>query len=89
MTGNKEKNVLTDERTKIDGIDRELVRLFCERLASVAAIGEYKKGHGLPVRDEKREKEHTETLCALCPEHKQEIASLFETVYRISRDSEK
>lgn len=42
-------------REKIDQIDQELTRLFEARMETVLKVGEYKKRHGLPVLDEKRE----------------------------------
>ena len=44
-------------RAEIDRIDSELVRLYGERMKTAEQIGEYKREHHLPVRDEQREKE--------------------------------
>ena len=44
-------------RTQIDRIDREIVRLYCERLETAHRIGLYKKEHHLPVSDPARERE--------------------------------
>ena len=44
-------------REKIDSIDEQLVRLFAERMETAAKIAEYKKEHGIPVLDRKRENE--------------------------------
>ena len=46
---------LTEARASINRIDREMARLFEERMNTVREIGEYKKQHGIPVLDEKRE----------------------------------
>lgn len=43
-------------RDKIDGIDAELVRLFCERMDVAAQIADYKKRVGKPVYDAARER---------------------------------
>ena len=44
-------------RAQIDQIDRELLALFCQRMAVVAQVGRYKKEQGLPVRNQGREDE--------------------------------
>ena len=44
-------------RDQIDGIDRELVELFCRRMAVTRAVGEYKQAHGIPVLDVARERQ--------------------------------
>lgn len=44
-------------RRQIDAIDRQMARLFEERMQISRAIGEWKKATGKPVRDEKREAE--------------------------------
>ena len=42
-------------REEIDQIDRELLSLFCRRMAVVAQVGQYKKERGLPVLNQGRE----------------------------------
>ena len=44
-------------RRQIDAIDRQMARLFEERMQLSRAIGAWKKATGKPVRDEKREAE--------------------------------
>jgi shikimate dehydrogenase len=56
---------LEAERGTIDAIDRELIRLFNERLAAAARIGEIKRRHGLPVADPVREARVLERLLEL------------------------
>ncbi len=46
---------LQKAREQIDRIDREMARLFAERMAAVAEVAAYKQAHGLPVLDAKRE----------------------------------
>ena len=48
---------LEASREKIDAIDKEIVRLFCERMAVSGDIARYKKENGLPVHVPEREKE--------------------------------
>ena len=51
-------------RETIDRIDNEMAALFEARMNAVKKIAEYKKEHGLPVRDPARE----EALIARCLE---------------------
>ncbi|MBQ6899149.1 MAG: chorismate synthase [Clostridia bacterium] len=48
---------LEASREKIDAIDKEIVRLFCERMAVSEDIARYKKENGLPVYVPERENE--------------------------------
>lgn len=43
------------ERTEIDAIDKELVRLFERRMDAVTEIARIKKEHQLPILDQSRE----------------------------------
>ena len=47
---------LSDYREKIDSIDKELVKLFAERMDTAAEIAQYKKEHGMKVLDSARER---------------------------------
>jgi chorismate mutase len=47
---------LSDLRTTLDNLDAALIRLLAERFRTTQKIGEYKRRHGLPARDEAREK---------------------------------
>lgn len=48
---------LEDSRKKIDETDKEIVRLFKERMKTAADIVEYKKANGLPIHDPQRERQ--------------------------------
>ena len=48
---------MTDYRERIDEIDRELTALFARRMEVAAQIAAYKRENGLPVLDERRERE--------------------------------
>ena len=48
---------LTASRERIDNIDRELVRLFCERMRLSGEVARYKKENSLPVYAPEREAE--------------------------------
>lgn len=52
-------------RKKIDDIDRRMAELFVERMRAVETLYEYKKEHGLPIRDEQRERAMLEHNAAL------------------------
>ena len=47
---------IAELRKQIDGIDRELVELYCRRMETSRAIGRYKRENGLPVLDSERER---------------------------------
>jgi len=49
-------------RTEITQLDTQLLALLAKRLQLVRKIGEYKKMHNLPIRDEKREEEILQDL---------------------------
>lgn len=51
---------MKEYRKRIDEIDRDILRLFEERMRTAEKIGEYKKQNGLPITDENREKEVVE-----------------------------
>lgn len=44
-------------RKKIDNIDKDIVRLFKERMYVAADIADYKRANGMPVYDPAREKQ--------------------------------
>lgn len=50
-------NSLNEARIKINEIDKEMVKLFEERMKAVLDVLKYKKEHNLPVFDETRELE--------------------------------
>lgn len=51
--------LINEARKKINEIDKEMVRLFEERMKAVLMVLEYKKAHNIPVFDEIREIELT------------------------------
>ena len=50
-------NSLEKARKEINQIDKEMARLFEERMACVKVVAEYKKENNLPILDEQREAE--------------------------------
>ena len=50
-------DLLQEARKTINEVDREMAALFVRRMQAVQKVAEYKKAHGLPIYDEKREEE--------------------------------
>ena len=50
-------NSLENARKEINRIDKEMAKLFEERIGCAKVIAEYKKERGLPILDEQRENE--------------------------------
>ena len=48
---------LNDTRKKINAIDKEMAKLFVERMNASKEVAEYKMEHGLPIYDRIREEE--------------------------------
>ncbi|MDE6590214.1 MAG: chorismate mutase, partial [Oscillospiraceae bacterium] len=44
-------------RREIDGIDRQIVELFRQRMDVTRRVGEYKRARNLPVLDQERERQ--------------------------------
>lgn len=61
MSANPPKDRITpsidETRKRIDEIDAQIARLFEERLDLMEDVRAYKKAHGLPVLDTRREEE--------------------------------
>ncbi|MGN0242561.1 MAG: prephenate dehydratase [Lachnospiraceae bacterium] len=78
---------LTEIRKEIDGIDRQIVALFEERMKLSSKVAEYKRSVGKPIWDKQREKEKIETLVALTGDefNQRGIEELFTQIMTISR----
>ena len=78
---------LKQARKEIDAIDEELAALFERRMAASAAIASYKKEHGLPVFDAKRETEiiEEETKHIQKPELREYYVSFLRDLMKVSR----
>ena len=50
-------SLISEAREKINAIDKEMVRLFEERMAAVLDVLKYKQQNNLPVFDSSREEE--------------------------------
>lgn len=78
---------LAESRKKIDEIDKEIVRLFQERMNVATDVAAYKRSTGKKVFDPKREDEKIETLRDLGEGefNKMGIEDLFRQIMSISR----
>ena len=54
---NEQKTLLEEARETINRVDREMARLFEERMSAVRKVAEYKMARGLQVLDPEREKQ--------------------------------
>ncbi len=83
-----EKNIpsLEVSREKIDRIDRELVKLFCERMQVSADVARYKRAVGMPVTDAARERALLSKVSALAGEEMEDYTrTLYATLLSISK----
>lgn len=73
-------------REQIDGIDRQMVELFRQRMAVTAQVGRYKRERGLPVLDTARERQVLQNKIQLVDgELRPGVTTLFQTIMSISR----
>lgn len=80
---------LQDYRRELDGIDDELLQLFCRRMEIAAQIGAYKKANGLPVLDPARERQILLKIRDKSPEGMGDYAvSLYSLIFELSRASQ-
>lgn len=81
---------LAESRAKIDVIDREIVRLFQERMGVATDVAAYKRSTGKKVFDPKREEEKLEALRAMAEGefNKISVEDLFRQIMSISRKLE-
>ena len=86
MSNEKTFPSLEDSRNAIDRIDRELVKLFCERMRVSADVAEYKRATGKPVTDPARERA---LLCKVSElaggEMEDNVRTLYATILSISK----
>ena len=74
-------------REELDRLDRQLVRLFEQRMVISREVAQYKNSKGLPVLDEAREKQVIQSRRAMLtdPHWADDVEALFETVMARSR----
>lgn len=81
---------LNELRNKIDGIDKELVKLFKERMETAAEVGKFKQENGIPVFNRQREREIINNVTDSVPEELQSYAkTLYQTLFEMSRSYQK
>lgn len=82
---------LEESRAAIDAVDREIVRLFEERMILCRDVAQYKIESGMPVLDRSREEKVLESRAAmLCdPYWAESVRILFEGIMALSRAEQK
>ena len=77
---------LNNYREHLDTIDKELLRLFIERMAIAGEIAQWKQQNSMPVLDLRREKEKLRAMEEMSPEDLKEYSvSLFSLIMELSR----
>ena len=78
---------LEDVRAELDGVDRELVRLFEKRMALSREVARYKLAHGLPVLDAAREEQVLDSRVSMLnnPALGEDVRTLYVCIMALSR----
>lgn len=77
---------LEESRKKIDEIDKEVIRLFKERMDAAAAVAEYKRVNGIPVHDPARERQLLSKIAALAGSEFSDYSKvLYSTILSLSK----
>ena len=78
---------LNSLRKEIDGIDRQIVALFEQRMAVTEQVGRYKLANGIPVLDRSREEQVLAGKVALLEDKSlsKDVTDLIEAIMAISR----
>lgn len=78
---------LEESRAALDAVDRELVRLFEQRMTIVRDVAAYKIAHGLPVLDRSREAQVLDSRADMLtdPRLSGSVRVLFEQLMALSR----
>ncbi len=78
---------LPDIREEIDRIDKEIVKLFQERMDCSKEVAEYKKATNTAIYDRKREEEKKVALCDYVEDEyiKKTVSELFSQIMSLSR----
>ena len=77
---------LTEIRQEIDGIDQELVRLFCARMNLSAQVADYKKANNLPISVPARERAILQKVAQMAgPEMENYTRVLYSMLFELSR----
>lgn len=77
---------ISEIRNEIDNIDRQLVRLFADRMDAAAKIADYKKENGLPIYVPAREREVLQSVAEQAgPEMANYTRVLYSMLFELSR----
>lgn len=78
---------LQETRVALDAVDRQIVRLFEERMTLARDVAEYKIARGLPVLDRSREEQVLLSRCGMLenPYWAPAVRELFEQIMALSR----
>ena len=77
---------LTELRRQIDGIDDQLVQLFCRRMELCAQVADYKKANGLPILMPAREREKLKDVAEKAgPDMANYTRTLYAMLFELSR----
>lgn len=74
-----------ESRKKIDSIDKELVKLFCDRMETAKDIAAYKKENNMPVFDGERERALLNNIEDMAGEHGDAARRLYGSLLELSR----
>ena len=78
---------LEESRAAIDAVDREIVRLFEERMGICRDVARYKIANGMQVLDRSREEKVLESRAAMLqdPYWADSVRALYESLMALSR----
>ena len=78
---------LEESRAAIDAVDREIVRLFEERMVLCRDVAKYKIANGMQVLDRSREERVLESRAAMLddPYWAESVRALYEGIMALSR----
>lgn len=81
---------LQESRNALDAVDREIVRLFEERMTIARDVAAYKLANGMPVLDRSREEQVLESRCAMLtdPYWGPSVRALYEQIMALSRQEQ-
>lgn len=81
---------LQESRNALDAVDREIVRLFEERMTIARDVAAYKLANGMPVLDRSREEQVLESRCAMLtdPHWGPSVRALYEQIMALSRQEQ-
>ncbi len=81
---------MDEYRNQINEIDKEIVKLFTERMGVASKIGEYKKENNLPVKDSRRERELLDKVVELAGDnYDNDVRSLYSLIFELSRSRQR